>query len=307
MSDLMGIAVVVSAIHLATPLILPMLGGLLSERSGVINIGLEGQMLLGAFCAVLVSYWTGSAGMGLLGAVLAGVVSGLVFAVLTVGLHADQVVAATAINLVGAGLTAALVPVVWGVDGTSPEVAKLHPVAVPVLSALPGVGEIFSRLSVLDYTALLLACAVWWLLFRTHLGLRLRACGESPESADAAGVPVRRIRGLTQLWAGGLAALGGASLSLASVGLFQASMSQGRGFLAIAALLFGKWRVWPAVAACLLFGLVDAVQLRLQISESQIPHELLIALPYLLALLALSTFVGRATAPAAIGRPFVQR
>jgi simple sugar transport system permease protein len=307
MSEVLSVALIVSAVHLATPLILPMLGGLISERSGVINIGLEGKMLVGAFTAVLVSYATGNALLGLAGAICAGVLCGLVFAVLTVGVHADQVVAATAINLVGAGLTAALVPIVWGVDGTSPAVARISPVSVPGLSALPVLGDVFTELTILDYVAFGLAGAVWWLLFRTHVGLRLRACGESPEAADAAGVRVRRVRVVALLCAGGLAALGGASLSLATVGLFQASMSQGRGFLALAALLFGKWRVWPAVAACLLFSLVDALQLRMQILDSAAPHELLIALPYLLAVLALATFVGRAAAPAAIGRPFARQ
>ncbi|WP_283139547.1 ABC transporter permease [Rhizohabitans arisaemae] len=307
MSDVLNLAWVVSAITLATPLILAMLGGLISERSGVINIGLEGQMLVGAFTGVLVSYLTGSAVLGLAAAVGAGVLCGLVFAALTIGIHADQIVAATAVNLVGAGLTAALVPIVWGVDGISPEVARIPAVSVPGLSSLPILGDVFTKLTVLDYAAFGLAVAVWWLLFRTHLGLQLRACGESPEAADTAGVPVRRLRVVAQLCAGGLAALGGASLSLATIGLFVASMSQGRGFLALAALLFGKWRVWPAVAVCLLFSLVDALQLRLQIIESAIPHELLIALPYLLAVLALATFVGRAAAPAAIGRPFTRR
>ena len=306
MSEIVTVALIISGIHLSTPILLPMLGGLISERSGVINIGLEGQMLFGAFSGVLGAYLTGSALAGVAVAIVVGVLSGLCFALLVVYLHADQVVAATAMNLVGAGLTAALVPVVWGTDGVSPQVAQIEPIAIPVFRELPWAGSVFERLTALDYAALLLAALVWWILFKTHAGLQLRACGESPEAADAAGVNVLRTRTVTLLFSGGLAALGGASLSLATVGLFQASMSQGRGFLALAALLFGKWRVWPAAIACLLLGVLEALQLRLQIQGWGVPTEFLIALPYILAVVVLATLIGRATAPAAVGRAFVR-
>jgi simple sugar transport system permease protein len=306
MQDLMTMAVVVSALHLAVPLIYPTLGGLISERSGVMNIGLEGMMLIGAFGGIVTTYLVGDPWVGLLAALLAGLATGAILALLCVTLRADQVVAATAVNLLGAGLTAALIPAVWGVDGTSPSVAKITPWVVPLLSDLPGVGVVFSSLTALDYGALVVALAVWWVVFRTDAGLRLRACGESPQAADSAGVPVLRTRFLAVTASGAFAAVGGAYLSLVSIGLFQASMTQGRGYLALAAMIFGKWRVWPGVLACLLFGLADAVQLRLQIASTVLPPELLLALPYLLALVALATFVGRASAPAAVGRPFVR-
>jgi ABC-type uncharacterized transport system permease subunit len=306
MNDLLTMAVVVSALHLAVPLIYPALGGLISERSGVMNIGLEGMMLVGAFTGTAFAYATGSPWLGLLAALAAGLLAGALLAVLCVTLRADQVVAATAINLLGAGLTAAFVPIVWNVDGTSPPVHKLTAWTVPLLADLPGIGVIFSSLTALDYGAFLTALAVWWVLFRTDAGLRLRACGESPEAADSAGVPVLRTRFLAVTMSGAFAAAGGVYLSLVSIGLFQASMTQGRGYLALAAMIFGKWRVWPALLACLLFGLADAVQLRLQIASTLLPSELLLALPYLLALLALATFVGRASAPAAVGRPFAR-
>lgn len=306
MGDLFTMALVVSALHLAVPLLFPALGGLVSERSGVMNIGLEGMMLIGAFTGTAISYATGSPWLGLLAAVVSGLLVGASLAFLCVTLRSDQVVAATAVNLLGAGLTAALIPIIWNVDGTSPSVPKLTAFSVPLLSDLPVVGTVFSELTVLDYGAVFLAFAVWWVLFRTGAGLRLRACGESPEAADSAGVPVLRIRFTAVTLSGAFAALGGVYLSLVSIGLFQASMTQGRGYLALAAMIFGKWRVWPAVAACLLFGLADAVQLRLQIVSSLLPAELMLALPYLLALVALATFVGRASAPAAIGRPFAR-
>jgi ABC-type uncharacterized transport system permease subunit len=304
--DLLTIAVLVSAIHLAVPLIYPTLGGLISERSGVMNIGMEGMMLVGAFGGTVTAYAVGNAWVGFLAALVAGLAVGAILAVLCVTLRADQVVAATAINLFGAGLTAALIPAVWGVDGTSPSVTEIHPWSVPMLSKLPAVGTVFSGLTIIDYGALVAALAVWWVVFRTDAGLRLRACGESPQAADSVGVSVIRTRFLAVTVSGAFAAAGGAYLSLVSLGVFQASMTQGRGYLALAAMIFGKWRVWPGVLVCVLFGLADAVQLRLQIVDAHLPPDLLMALPYLLALVALATFVGRASAPAAVGRPFAR-
>jgi len=304
--DLLTISLVISALHLALPILMPMLGGLICERSGVMNIGLEGMMLVGAFCAVLVAYYTGSPWFGLVGALASGVLSGGVLALLTVTLRGDQVVASAAINLIGAGLTAALIPVIWGIDGLTPSVNKVPTVRVPLLADLPHVGRVFSSLSVVDYACFALVFLVWWVLFRTDAGLRLRACGESAESADAAGIPVVRTRFFAVIMSGVFAGLGGAYLSIVTLDMFQASMTQGRGFLALAALVFGKWRVWPGAFACLAFGFADAIALRAQILWRDIPHELLIALPYVLALVALATFVGRAAGPAGVGKPFVR-
>lgn len=304
MSHLLTISLVLSALHLALPILMPMLGGLISERSGVMNIGLEGMMLIGAFSAVLVTYFTGNPWLGLVGALGSGVLSGSALALMSVTLRGDQVVASAAINLIGAGLTAALIPVIWDVDGLTPSVAKIPTVHVPVLADLPSVGRIFRSLSLVDYACFALVFVVWWVLFRTDAGLRLRACGESAESADAAGIPVVRTRFLAVMASGVFAALGGAYLSIVTLDMFQASMTQGRGFLALAAMVFGKWRVWPGAFACIAFGFADAIALRAQILWRDIPHELLIALPYVLALLALATFVGRASGPAGVGKPF---
>ncbi|MDO8383020.1 MAG: ABC transporter permease [Microbacterium sp.] len=304
--DLLTISLLISGIHLAVPIILPMLGGLISERSGVMNIGLEGMMLGGALAAVAVTFLTGSPWLGVLGACFSGVLSGAILALLTVTLRGNQVVASTAINLIGAGLTAALVPIIWGIDGTTPSVATVPPLVIPGLSDLPVVGELFGAMTVMDYGAILFAVAVWWVVFRTDTGLRIRACGESAESADAAGIAVVRTRFIAVTVSGVLAALGGAYLSIVALDAFQAGMSQGRGYLALAALVFGKWRVWPAVAACLVFGLADAFALRSQISMPGVPHDLLLALPYILALVALATFVGRSAAPAGVGKEFAR-
>lgn len=304
--SILSISLVIAAIHLAVPIILPLLGGLISERSGVMNIALEGMMLVGGLTAVVFSFLTGDPWLGLAAAAVSGLVSGAALAMLTVSLRANQVVASTAINLVGAGLTAALVPIIWGSDGTTPSVAKIPPFVVPGLSELPVVGQLFRELTLVDYGTLILVVGVWWVLFRTDVGLRLRACGESAESADSAGINVVRTRFVAVALSGAFAALGGAYLSIVILDAFQAGMTQGRGYLALAALVFGKWRVWPGVAACVVFGLADALALRSQIVAPDIPHDLLLAMPYILALVALATFVGKGTAPAAVGKEFAR-
>ncbi len=306
MSNFFTIALVISAMHLASPLIFPAMGGLLSERSGVMNIALEGMMLLGAFTAVAVTWWLHQPVIGLLAAVAVGAGLGLLHAFLSVTLRADQIVSATAINLVAAGLTAALIPALWGEPGVSPGVRKINPVRLPVLRSLPYVGRLFGQLTVLDYAALALPVATFYILFRTPWGLRLRACGESPAATASVGVNVIKMRYSAVVLSGILAAIGGVYLSLAENGIFQAGMTQGRGFIALAAMIFGKWRPFPVLAACVVFGFADALQFRFQVIGLHVPHELLIALPYLLALVALATFVGRASAPAAIGQPYAK-
>ncbi|KGB83130.1 hypothetical protein JT55_03340 [Rhodovulum sp. NI22] len=304
MSEFITLSLFASTLHLSVPVILPMLGGLLCERSGVVNIGLEGMMLSGAFGAVVFSYLTGNPWLGLGGAVLSGLISGGMLAIMSVLLRGDQVISSTAINLIGAGLTAALVPIIWGIDGTTPSVPKIPTLPLPLLPQLPVIGPLLGELSMIDVLAFALVFIVWWVLMRTDVGLRLRACGESAVAADAAGIAVTRVRIAAVILSGVLAALGGAYLSIVTLDLFQASMTQGRGFLALAAMVFGKWRVGPAFLVCLGFGLADAVALRAQIFTDELPHDLLFALPYLLALVALATFVGRASGPADVGKPF---
>ena len=286
---------------------MPMLGGLISERSGVLNIGLEGMMLIGAFArrsgdlfhrqSLARPRWRAH-----LRCVLRQ----------CAGFDVSHPARGSGGRLRGdqpdwrrpdGGPS---IPVIWDVDGLTPSVAKIPTITVPFLSDLPTVGRIFRSLSLVDYGCFVLIFLVWWVLFRTDAGLRLRACGESAESADAAGIPVIRTRFLAVMMSGVFGALGGAYLSIVTLDMFQASMTQGRGFLALAAMVFGKWRVWPGAAACLAFGFADAIALRAQILWRDIPHELLIALPYLLALFAMATFVGRASGPGAVGKPFTR-
>lgn len=306
MSDVFSIGLVIAGIHLSMPLLIAAMGGLVSERSGVINIALEGKMLFGAFMGVAVAWWTGSPWLGVLGALGIGLLLGALHAFFSITLRSDQIVSATAINLLAFGITGALIVPVWGQPGVSPSVEQLKTLTIPGLASLPGLGRLFSELTVLDYIGLALVPLAYYVLFRTPWGLRVRACGESPEAAASTGVDVVRTRYVAVIASGALAALAGAYLSLSAVGLFQAGMTQGRGFIALAALIFGKWLPFPILGAALLFGFADAFQFRAQAVGLGVPHELLIALPYLVAIAALATFIGRATAPAAIGRPYAK-
>lgn len=306
MSDLFSIGLVLAAIHLSMPLIFAAIGGLISERAGVINIALEGKMLFGAFVGVVAVWWSGSPTVGVLAGVAIGIVLGVLHAFFAVTVRADQIVSATAINLLALGITGALIAPVWGQPGVSPSVEQVPSLTVPGLASLPWIGRIFSDLTALDYAGLALVPLAYYFLFHTPWGLRVRACGESPEAAASTGVQVMRTRYLAVIASGALASLGGVYLSLAAVGVFQAGMTQGRGFIALAAVIFGKWLPFPVFGGALLFGLADAFQFRAQAVGLNVPHELLIALPYVVAIVALATFVGRATAPAAIGRPYVK-
>jgi simple sugar transport system permease protein len=306
MSDIFSINLIVSGIYLSMPLILAAFGGLLSERAGVMNMALEGQMLFGAFTGVAITWWLGSPWFGLLAALAVGGLVGGVHAWFCVTLRANQIVAATAINLIAAGLTAALIAPIWGKPGVSPSVAKFGTIDLPLVQHVPYLGRIVDQLTVLDWLGLLLAPLVWIMLYRTRFGLRLRSCGEAPDAAASVGVNVIRVRYQAVILSGVLAAAGGAYLSLAQVGVFQRNITGGRGYMALAAMIFGKWRPVPVLGACLLFGLADAFQFRAQVAGVNLPHDLLLALPYLVALAALATFVGKASAPAAIGKHFVK-
>jgi simple sugar transport system permease protein len=306
MSDIFTFSLILSGIRLTVPLLFAAMGGLVCERSGVINIALEGQMLAGAFIGVAVTWWTGNLALGFAAALGLGIAMGMLHAWFSVTLRANQIVSATAWNLLAAGLTAVLISVIWGKPGASESVQTLSPIDIPFLDDLPWIGRLFSGLTILDWAALVLAPLLWVVLYRTAGGLRLRACGESPQATATVGVDVVKVRYLAVSVSAMLAALGGAYLSLVQVGLFQRNMTQGRGFIALAALIFGKWRPIYVLGACLLFGFADAFQFRAQAAGVNLPHELLLALPYVVALIALATFVGRASAPAAIGKPYVK-
>lgn len=258
-----------ASILLATPLIYAAMGELVSQRAGVMNIGLEGMMLTGAFFGYLVADKAGSIPLGLLASVAGGMALGGIMAVLTVRLFADQIITGVGINILAFGLTAYLLSEVYP-GGETPTLDRPGTIAVPLLSDIPFVGSALFDQGMLVYGAYLLVPLVWIALYRTRRGLSLRAAGELPEAVDSAGASAMRQRVVGTLVAGGLAGLGGAFLSIGEIGLFKDQMASGRGFLAFAAVIFGAWRPAGVLAACLVFGAADALQLRLQ-SEVSVP------------------------------------
>ncbi|HZH90821.1 MAG TPA: ABC transporter permease [Pyrinomonadaceae bacterium] len=291
MSEIFTIALIFSTIRTATPLLLAALGGLYSERAGVINIALEGLMLAGAFTAAAVTHYSGSPWVGLLAGILAGVAVAAVHAVACIRFNADQVVSGTAINILMTGVPAMLSGALFLSSGSTPQIPKedLIPWTPVVL-------------------ALLLVGVTWYVLYRTPYGLRLRAVGENPEAADAAGVGVNRVRYSAVLLSGAFAAIGGAYLSIGQSSLFTRNMTSGRGFIALAALIFGKWRPVQTMLACLLFGFTEAISIQMQGVfkpwGEEIPVQFISIVPYVLTIVVLAGFIGLSRAPRALGIPY---
>jgi general nucleoside transport system permease protein len=307
MSDLalQLVSLLESTIRLATPLVLAALAGLFSERSGIVDIALEGKMLGGAFAAATVALVTGSAWLGLAAAIGASVVIALVHGYACITHNGNQVVSGTALNILVAGLAPTLALAWFRVGGNTPQLpdeARFKALAPD----LPIVGGY----DALTYAAALAVPLAAFVLYRTRFGLRLRAVGENPHAVDTAGISVARLRYLALVWTGVLCGIAGADLSTAQNAGFVRDMSAGRGFLALAALIFGKWRPVPALLACLLFAFADAVQVRLQGTPipgiGVIPVQLIQAAPYILTVFLLAGFVGGAKPPKAIGLPFVK-
>jgi simple sugar transport system permease protein len=286
-----SVALLTATLRSAAPLVFAAMGGLLSERSGVTNIALEGLMLLGAFAAAAGAWFTGNALLGLLVGVLAGMLGAVVFGLWAIGLRADQIVAGTAINLLGLGLTAFLVQRIWNQAGGSPSVARL-----------PSFEVGGSTLNVLVPLAFLAVPVVHWVLFKTTGGLRLMAAGESPRAAESVGIDVPRYRYAAVLASGLLAGLGGAYLSIGDLSQFTTNMTAGRGFIALAAVIFGNWTPLGTLGAALLFGFAQALRFQVQALNWPIPQDLLIALPYLVTLLAVTGLVRNSQPPAGLGK-----
>ncbi|MGI8649778.1 MAG: ABC transporter permease [Rubrobacter sp.] len=291
-----------STIRNATPLIFAALGGMFSERSGVVNIGLEGLMLISAFAGVVGAFYSGSAVVGLFTAMGAGLLFALIHAVMTITFEADQIISGTAINLLALGGTGFLMVEFFGSGGTSPRVQGFDAVTIPGLSAIPVIGPALFDQSLLVYLMYALVPLTFFLLFKTPFGLRLRGTGEVPEAVDTAGVSVFRMRYFGVALSGLLAALGGAYLSMGLLSAFTEGMTNGRGFIALAALIFGRWHPVGAAGAALLFGFAQAFTF--QAPQDVIPLEFLNMLPYILTIVVLAGFGGRAIAPAAIGKPY---
>ena len=291
-----------STIRNSTPLIFAALGGMFSERSGVVNIGLEGLMLISAFAGVVGASLSGSALVGLGFALAAGLIFALIHALMSITFEADQIISGTAINLLALGGTGFLMVQIFGSGGTSPRVPGFKEVAIPLLSDIPLIGPALFNQSLLVYLMYLLIPITWFVVFRTPFGLRLRATGEVPEAVDTAGVSVARMRYYGVALSGILAACGGVYLSMGILSAFTEGMTNGRGFIALAALIFGRWNPIGAAGAALLFGFALAVTY--QVPQEVIPLEFIQMLPYILTIVALAVFGGRAIAPAAIGKPY---
>jgi general nucleoside transport system permease protein len=298
-------ALVAGMLRYATPLIFGAMGGILSERSGVINIGLEGMMLMGAFFGIFGADVFGSWFIGILVGVGAGAVMGLVHAFVSISLRADQVVSGTGINILAIGITGYVFIFHYGDQGTPSDISRIPGVTLPLIEDIPFIGEAIGRMNLLTWAALIIVPILSVYLFRTRGGLRLRSVGEKPRAADSLGLPVLRTRYLAVTASGALAALGGVFLSIGLLGSFNEEMTAGRGFIALAAVIFGSWRPFGALAGACLFGFSTALAQRLSVfSEST--AVLFQALPYVLTLVVVAGVIGRSRPPAAIGVPYVK-
>jgi simple sugar transport system permease protein len=298
---------IASTIRLSTPLILAALGGLYSERGGVINIALEGIMLAGAFTAASVTVFSHNPWIGVLAAIAAGTLVALVHGLATIKYRADQVVSGTAINILFLGVPALLSGALFDSTGATPQLPReqvLPDFTVFASERSPLLASVFNQ-KPLVYLALLAVPATWYLLRKTRFGLRLRAVGENPEAADTAGVSVNKMRFSGVLISGALAALGGAYLSIGQNSLFTRNMTAGRGFIALAALIFGKWDPVGAFLACVLFGFAEAVAIRMQ-GTVNIPNQFIQLIPYVLTMVVLAGLIRRATPPRSLGVPYVK-
>lgn len=292
-------AVLASALRQSTPLVLGAMCGLLGERSGVINIGIEGQMLLGAFVGFLANVYVGNLFVAVLAGVLVGAILGLLLAFMSVTLKMDQIIGGTVINILALGLTGYFYTAGLTTQG------KLQPISLGPLAELPLIGPVLFRNPPITFVSLLLVFIIHYVLFYTRWGLRTRAVGEHPSAADTVGINVYMIRYVNVIIGGAIAGLAGAYLTLEAVGSFERAMTNGRGFVALAVMIFGKWTPLGAWGAALLFGMASAVQTQLQFGgRIDIPHQFIGMLPYLLTIVVLAGFGGRARPPAAVGQPY---
>ncbi|TFG87374.1 MAG: ABC transporter permease [Gemmatimonadales bacterium] len=293
-----------ASVRLGIPLALAAMGEAIVERSGVINIGIEGSIIAGALGGALGSLALDDPVAGVACGAAAGLAVSAVFAVFAIGLGADQIITGTAVTLGGLGMTGAVYQARFGVTGTALTLPTLPPMRLPLLADLPLVGSALFEQAPTAYVAYLLAPVLWYFLFRTEWGLELRAVGEEPSAAEAAGVRVRFVRFWATLFGGALAGVAGAHLALAHAGTFAENMSAGRGFIAIAVVVLGRWNPPLVLLAALFFGAVSALQFLMQALGLDVPYQLFLALLYLLTLAALAGWVGRSRAPAALARPW---
>ncbi|BAY39676.1 sugar ABC transporter permease protein [Nostoc sp. NIES-2111] len=293
----------IASINLAVPLAFAALGGMYSERSGVLNIALEGMLLTGAFTSAIATFYTNNPWFGLLSALISGGLVGLLHAFLCVTLYVNQLVSGLAINLVAAGLTSFFARLVFQGNSTQ-RLPGIEVINIPFLSDIPLLGALLFQRDILVYLLLILILVSSYILFNTSFGLTLRAVGEYPQAAATTGVSVSKVRYLAVIISGCLASLGGADLALVQIRFFSENMSAGKGFIAIAALIFGRWHPVGSTLACLLFGATEALQLRIQALGANIPYQFLAMLPYAIAIFALLGLAGKSKPPQGLGVPY---
>ncbi|QDI90418.1 ABC transporter permease [Salicibibacter halophilus] len=316
MADILQVlyTIVPAALIASTPLLLTALGGLFSERSGVVNIGLEGLMVMGAFSGIVGTLFFESIGfgfaspwMGMLAAIILGAIFSLFHAVASITLKADQIVSGVALNFLALGLSVFIVREVFDSGQTDAISARLFRIDVPLLSEIPVIGSMFfSRIYATTFLAFIVVAIVWYVIFKTPFGLRLRSVGEHPMAADTMGIKVNRMRYIGVMLSGALGGLGGAIFAITTAGNFSAGTIVGQGFMALAALIFGKWHPVGAMGAAIFFGFAQALSISAQQIPglSEIPQVYMLILPYVLTILALAGFVGKAEPPKALNQTY---
>lgn len=291
-------------IRTAMPILIAALGLVYSERSGIVNIGAEGVMLIGSLAGVVGSFYTGSAWFGVLLAILTGALMGLLFAFLTITLKSDQVVVGAAFNIFGLGITTTLARVIFGVNTAPPKIDAFTNIKIPILSKIPVLGDVLFNQNAITYLIFILIPILHYILYKTEIGLKIRAVGEHPKACDTVGINVYKVRYGTVIFSCMLSGLAGCYVSLALLSFFTENMIAGRGYIALATVIFGKYSPLGAVAAALIFGAGYALQFKLQAVGSQVPYQFLLMVPYILTLLALAGFVGRTKSPEASCVPY---
>jgi simple sugar transport system permease protein len=299
-------AFLAATVAMAAPILLAALGELIVEQSGVINIGIEGAMLCGAFAGFAAAYFSGSLAIGVIAAIGAGVVLNVMLAGLIVSLATNQVVAGTALDILALGLTGVAYQRLFGVTGQAITVVPLAPLTSGPLARVPVIGPMLFAQNAIVYLAFGLVPVVSFIMTRTRYGLYLRAAGEHPAAADALGLKVYRLRWIALLMAGALSGFGGAYLTLGYTSTFVQNISGGRGFVALAVVIVGRWNAWGIAAASILFGAATALQFTLQATGAALPYQLFLALPYALTVVVLAIVGGQAQSPSALGEPYVR-
>ncbi len=301
-----AVSFVSSVIMLATPTLLAALGIVFSERAGIVNIGVEGMMLVGALTGVMGSFLTGSVWLGALIAMLVTMLFAAIFAFFTVIIKADQTVIGTGLNILASGLTITVNRAMFGASTSPPQIDSFSKAAIPFLSEIPILGDVLFKQPVPVYIAFLLVPAAWFVMFRTNLGLKLRAVGEHPRACDTVGISVARIRFMSVLYSGLMAGLAGAFVTMGQMSFFTEGVIAGGGFMALAAVVFGNYTPVGVMGSSLVFGVSYALMYQLQALNTGIPYQFLLMLPYLITILALCGLIRRSNKPASGGIPYVK-